>query len=179
MAFCKNCGKEIDDKAVICPSCGVQQQEIAPTTPEVVDNGGLFFDKLGIKKTLLLSGVMVILCGICLIFIPSIPALGYLFAILLGTTIFAYIIGPSYLTGALFGDREFGTILGIVQVFFAIGYALGTVLFGMSVDKFGYLTSWVITTIYAAIAYACLLIASVGIAKHNKEQNVTETKKIA
>jgi len=49
----------------------------------------------------------------------------------------------------------------------------------MSVDKFGYLTSWVITTIYAAIAYACLLIASVGIAKHNKEQNVTETKKIA
>ena len=36
MAFCKNCGKEIDDKAVICPSCGVQQQEIAPTTPEVV-----------------------------------------------------------------------------------------------------------------------------------------------
>ena len=142
-------------------------------------SGGLFFDKLGIKKTLLLSGVMVILCGICLIFIPSIPALGYLFAILLGTTIFAYIIGPSYLTGALFGDREFGTILGIVQVFFAIGYALGTVLFGMSVDKFGYLTSWVITTIYAAIAYACLLIASVGIAKHNKEQNVTETKKIA
>ena len=101
------------------------------------------------------------------------------FRILLGTTIFAYIIGPSYLTGALFGDRDFGTILGIVQVFFAIGYALGTVLFGMSVDKFGYLTSWVITTIYAAIAYACLLIASVGIAKHNKEQNVTETKKIA
>ena len=41
MAFCKNCGKEIDDKAVICPSCGVQQQEIAPTTPEVVDNWGL------------------------------------------------------------------------------------------------------------------------------------------
>ena len=79
----------------------------------------------------------------------------------------------------LFLEIEFGTILGIVQVFFAIGYALGTVLFGMSVDKFGYLTSWVITTIYAAIAYACLLIASVGIAKHNKEQNVTETKKIA
>ena len=141
-------------------------------------SGGLFFDKLGIKKTLLLSGVMVILCGICLIFIPSIPALGYLFAILLGTTIFAYIIGPSYLTGALFGDREFGTILGIVQVFFAIGYALGTVLFGISVDTFGYLTSWIITTGYVVIAYACLLIASVGILKYNKENNVVETKKI-
>ena len=122
---------------------------------------------------------MVVLCGLCLVFIPGIPALGYLFAILLGTTIFAYIIGPSYLTGALFGDREFGTILGIVQVFFAIGYALGTVLFGLSVDTFGYLTSWIITTGYVVIAYACLLIASVGILKHNKEQNVTETKKIA
>ena len=22
--FCKNCGKEIDDKAVVCPYCGVQ-----------------------------------------------------------------------------------------------------------------------------------------------------------
>lgn len=142
-------------------------------------SGGLFFDKLGTKKTLLLSGVMVILCGLCLIFIPNIPALGYLFAVLLGITIFAYIIGPSYLTGCLFGDREFGTILGIVQVFFAIGYALGTVLFGISVDTFGYLTSWAITTFYAAIAYTCLLISSVGIAKFNKEQNVTETKKIA
>lgn len=142
-------------------------------------SGGLFFDKLGTKKTLLLSGTMVILCGLCLIFIPNIPALGYLFAVLLGTTIFAYIIGPSYLTGFLFGDREFGTILGIVQVFFAIGYALGTVLFGISVDTFGYLTSWILTTIYAVIAYTCLLIASVGISKYNKEQNVTETKKIA
>ena len=140
--------------------------------------GGLFFDKLGIKKTLLLSSVMVVLCGISLVFIPGIPALGYLFAILLGITIFAYIIGPSYLTGALFGDREFGTILGIVQVFFAIGYALGTVLFGISVDTFGYLTSWIITTGYVVIAYVCLLIASVGILKYNKENNVVETKKI-
>ena len=64
--------------------------------------GGLFFDKLGIKRHFLLSSVMVVLCGISLVFIPGIPALGYLFAILLGITIFAYIIGPSYLTGALF-----------------------------------------------------------------------------
>lgn len=24
--YCKNCGKEIDDNAVICPHCGVQQK---------------------------------------------------------------------------------------------------------------------------------------------------------
>ena len=26
--FCKNCGKEIDDKAVVCPYCGVQVGEV-------------------------------------------------------------------------------------------------------------------------------------------------------
>lgn len=25
--FCKNCGQEIDDKAVICPHCGVSQND--------------------------------------------------------------------------------------------------------------------------------------------------------
>lgn len=41
--FCKNCGKEIDDNAVICPHCGVAQKD----TPEVVDNGGFGWGLLG------------------------------------------------------------------------------------------------------------------------------------
>lgn len=43
MAFCKNCGKEIDDKAIICTHCGVPQT----TQPQVVDNGGLGWGILG------------------------------------------------------------------------------------------------------------------------------------
>lgn len=43
MAFCKNCGREIDDQAVICPGCGVSQQ----TSPAVVDNGGFGWGLLG------------------------------------------------------------------------------------------------------------------------------------
>lgn len=40
MAFCKNCGKEIDDNAVVCPHCGViQKEELVQNT---VDNGGFF-----------------------------------------------------------------------------------------------------------------------------------------
>ena len=31
--FCKNCGKEIDDKAVICPNCGVAVEREAPAAP--------------------------------------------------------------------------------------------------------------------------------------------------
>ena len=34
--FCQNCGKEIDDKAVICPHCGVP---VTSSQPAVVSNG--------------------------------------------------------------------------------------------------------------------------------------------
>lgn len=141
--------------------------------------GGFLFDKLGIKGSLILAGAMVIGCGLCLIFLPTLNFLGYIFAILLGISMFAYVIGPSYLSGALFGDREFGTILGIVQVFFAVGYALGSVLFGLSVENLGYSTSWMIIIVYTLIAYSCLLIASTAIERYNRKINVTETKRIS
>lgn len=43
MAYCNNCGKEIDDRAVICPNCGVPQDN----KPQVVDNGGFLWGLLG------------------------------------------------------------------------------------------------------------------------------------
>ena len=44
MAFCKNCGKEIDDNAVVCPHCGVQQAQVQQA---VVDEGGFLWGCLG------------------------------------------------------------------------------------------------------------------------------------
>lgn len=38
--FCKNCGKEIDDKAAVCINCGVE-------TKSVQDNGGFGWGVLG------------------------------------------------------------------------------------------------------------------------------------
>lgn len=43
MAFCKNCGAQIDDRAVVCPKCCVPQND----TPPVVDNGGFGWGLLG------------------------------------------------------------------------------------------------------------------------------------
>lgn len=42
--FCRNCGSEIDDRAVVCPKCGVAQQ---PVQNEVEDNGGFGWGLLG------------------------------------------------------------------------------------------------------------------------------------
>lgn len=43
MAFCKNCGAQIDDQAVVCTSCGTAQN----TAPAVVDKGGFGWGLLG------------------------------------------------------------------------------------------------------------------------------------
>ena len=43
MAFCKNCGAQIDDNAVVCTSCGAAQN----TAPAVVDKGGFGWGLLG------------------------------------------------------------------------------------------------------------------------------------
>ena len=141
--------------------------------------GGVLFDKLGITKSLALAAVLVLSSATCLIFVPQVNALGYVFAVCIGISMYSYIIGPSYLTGALFGNKEFGTILGIVQIFFAAGFGIGSTLFGFIVDMAGYNAGWISTIIYAALAYSGLLISTSAILKYNKETNVVETKKIA
>lgn len=142
-------------------------------------SGGFLFDKLGIKKSLILAGILVVTCGLSLIFAPTFNFLGIIFSICLGISMFSYIIGPSYMTGALFGNREFGTILSVVQIFFAIGFGLGSTLFGIVVDKHGFPVAWISTIIYAIIAYSGLLYSTKAIIKLNKETNVIETKKIS
>lgn len=46
MAFCKNCGKEIDNNAAICSNCGASQNATS-SQPTVVDNGGIGWGLLG------------------------------------------------------------------------------------------------------------------------------------
>ena len=43
MAFCKKCGAQIDDQAVVCPKCGVAQGAGMSTS----DNGGYLWGLLG------------------------------------------------------------------------------------------------------------------------------------
>ncbi len=134
--------------------------------------GGMLFDKLGTRISLILAAVAIVGCGISLIMLPQMPALGYVFAVGLGFAMFAYVIGPSYLTGVLFGNKEFGTILAIVQVFFALGFALGSSIFAVVVDKAGYNTAWIMVTIFSILAYGALLFSTEAIKKKNASKEV-------
>ena len=84
-------------------------------------------------------------------------------------SVFAYILAPSMLVGALFGRKDFGAILGITQVFFALGFAFGSFVFGVIVDKAGYMIAWSFILVAILVAYSMLLVAIKAMSKAKKE----------
>ena len=141
--------------------------------------GGILFDKLGLSKSFALAGALVVIAGLCLLFIGDINALGYVFTIAFGVSMFCYVMGPSYMTSSLFGDRDYGAILGFIQLFFAVGFAVGTPIFSIILDRVGWSAAWISSIIFSVIAYAGLIFASLSILRVNKANNVYETKRIS
>lgn len=132
--------------------------------------GGIIFDKLGITKGLMVAFVLAATSCICLIFAGQIPMLAQVFAALKGLSVFAYMMGPSLLTGSFFGKKEFGAILGVIQIFFAVGFAAGSSVFALLVDKAGYSVAWTAILVFIGICYSSLIIASIGMSKLNKKR---------
>ena len=96
MAYCRNCGHEIDDQAVACTNCGVTQE----TKPAVVDKGGFLWGLLGCcvpiaglilflvwkdtkPKTAKAAGIGALVCvGVSIIYYILILALGIGFGLM-------------------------------------------------------------------------------------------------
>ena len=50
MAYCKNCGNQLDDQVAFCPNCGTAQNAApiqTPAAPAPVDKGGFWWGALG------------------------------------------------------------------------------------------------------------------------------------
>ena len=132
--------------------------------------GGTLYDKLGTIKTTIAGFVLALVACLSLIFAPKIPALAYAYGASKGLSVFAYILAPSMLVGALFGNKDFSGILGITQVFFALGFSFGSFLFGALVDGLGYAIAWYVILGAVVIAYITLLIVISRMNKLNKEK---------
>ena len=132
--------------------------------------GGAIFDRLGITKGLVVSFILAGVACLFLIFAKEIPYLGFGFAALKGLSVFAYMIGPAILTGSFFGQKEYGSILGVIQIFFAVGFAAGSSVFGLFVDNFGYRIAWFSVFIFILICYFSLITTSIGMDRLNKEK---------
>ncbi len=141
--------------------------------------GGIIFDKLGVTKGLMVASVLAFVSCAALMSSGHIPQLAFVFAALKGLSVFAYMMGPSILTGSFFGQKDFGAILGTVQIFFAVGFAAGSAVFGFLVDKFSYEIAWSAILVFIVICYASLIFASIGMNKLNKERKAKLEKEVA
>ena len=130
--------------------------------------GGNLFDKIGPFKTMLVGGIMTIIANLSLIKALDITALAYVFAIAKGLSIFTYSMGPALLTGKLFGNKEYAGVLGMVQLVFGLGFALGSSLFGVLVSNFGYMVAWYTMAVAIVISFICILVAIKAMDKLNK-----------
>ncbi|MCI6458312.1 MAG: conjugated bile salt MFS transporter [Clostridiales bacterium] len=130
--------------------------------------GGTLFDKIGPFKTMLLGGVLTLLADVCLIFALDVTPLAYAFPVAKGLCLYTYTLGPALLVGKLFGNKDYASILGIVQLVFGIGYALGSSIFGALVNGFGYTTSWYAMAVAIVAAFVTILASIASMNKLNK-----------
>ena len=156
--------------------------EVAPTTVGAVGSvfalsslignvgGGTMFDKIGVKKAMIFAGTLVIIADIALIFTPQLLPLAFVFAVCKGFAVFHYMSGPSVLTGKLFGNKEFASILAFSNIFFAIGYAIGTPIFGAIAENISFQVAWIYVLVCIVIAFCCILSSIDHFTKLNKEK---------
>ena len=132
--------------------------------------GGLLFDKLGVVKTLLISSVAVAASGVFILLAGSNPIFAHLHSTVKGLAVFVYMMTPAYVVGEYFGKKAYGSILGMLQLIFAVGFSTGSVLFGVLAGAFGYNTTWMIILGFVLCAFTCLITAAKGMDKINKER---------
>ena len=82
---------------------------------------------------------------------------------------FVYMMTPAYMVGTFFGNKEYGSILGLINLNFALGFCIGSALFGVFVGNFGYNATWIGVLVCVALAFTLLITAATGMTKANKE----------
>ena len=112
---------------------------------------GKFRDAFGPRLTFIVGLTCLIVGYLVLLAIPSMPMLSYVFAVVFGLAFGTLSVFSPLLTIALFGEKEFNSIYGSVQLFFYLGPIICNPLSGVIFDTTG-------TYIYAWIGY-CVMIA--------------------
>ena len=129
-------------------------------------SGGELFDKIGTLKTMTISMLLQGVAIVALIFCAKVPALAFLFSIAYGLNVYSYMSAPAFMATDVFGKKESSKIFGTISLLFALGYAFGSTLVGMIVDKVGFGAAWIVMLGCVVVGYTLLL----GSIKKVKEQ---------
>ena len=129
-------------------------------------SGGALFDKIGTLKTMTISMLLQVVAIVALIFCAKVPARAFLFSIAYGLNVYSYMSAPAFMATDVFGKKESSKIFGTISLLFALGYAFGSTLVGMIVDKVGFGAAWIVMLGCVVVGYTLLL----GSIKKVKEQ---------
>ncbi|WP_207738514.1 conjugated bile salt MFS transporter [Clostridium sp. D46t1_190503_E9] len=131
--------------------------------------GGVLFDKIGTLKTMSMSFVLSMVAVIGLLISSKVHSLAFLFSIAYGLNVYSYMSAPAFMTTDVFGKKDSSVILGIINLIFALGYALGSTLFGVIVDNFGFNMGWIVMIGCLLLGYILLLTSIKKVKDQNKK----------
>lgn len=120
--------------------------------------GGYVFDKLTLRKSILIFISMALISYICLIFGAYQPLL-FVFAALFGLCLCLPSLLPTYGTSALFGQEHYAMHLGFINMIFTFGGAIGPIISGFIADHLTYHLVWVVYFVLTIVYLLLLLLA--------------------
>lgn len=130
--------------------------------------GGLLFDKIGTFKTMSIAGILAIISPISLLVAHNIPSVAFVFSVAYGLNVYSYTLAPAFMVTDVFGKKESSVILGLVSLLFAVGFALGSTLFGFITDNLGFQAAWISMLSCVIVGYILLLTSITIVKKQNR-----------
>lgn len=129
--------------------------------------GGALFDKIGTFKAMAIAFILQGLAIVGMLLAGISSDFAFAFSIFYGLCVFSYMSGPAFIATDIFGRKESSVNLGIISLFFAVGFALGTAVFGAIAGAGGFKFAWIIMLVLLVLGYILLLI-SVKVMKHKQ-----------
>lgn len=128
---------------------------------------GIAYDKLGLTKSNVIFGALMIITILAIISMPSIPASVYIYMVCAGAgLVFSTIAYPLFIS-AFFGSKNYGEIYPITIVVLSLSSIIASILSGFVIDKYGYSMLFNIELIFGILT---VLTAQLGVSSAQKIQ---------
>lgn len=129
--------------------------------------GGALMDKMGIRKTVLLAAVLVIV-GLASLYAYSLSGntiLVFGYSVFFAIAMFLPKVLPAVLMSTVFGTKDYAGIYALANLFFLIGAAFGSVLTAIIQGIAGYGVTWIFYMVIAILLFLSVSGAISGGAK--------------
>jgi len=133
---------------------------------------GAIFDRFGSRVGVSYAIIIIMISMLVLMGAKTAP-IAIIFGILVGLGSPIAAVAPSLLTAELFGNKDYGSIFGIVNMFCMLGTAIGPIVTSSIYDATGsYIAAWKLTIALVATALVLLLLSISRFKRANARKEV-------